>query len=107
LLSVLEDNILFVLLMYIHFLSAVLWWSITFFVIFILKPISKARTFSTLLPRIHEFIISISTITLISGFLLLIINLEDDYSRMLASSWGIMILLGGAFSLPIYNYIST
>lgn len=102
--SLLTYDILFVLLMYFHFLSAILWWSITFFVIFILSPINKAGL-SILLPRVHKFIIPISTITLISGFLLLLANIEGDFSRILNSSWGKMILLGGVFSLPVYIII--
>lgn len=91
--------------MYFHYLSAILWWSITFFVIFILSPINKTGSLSILLPRIHKFIIPISTITLISGFILLMINVEDDFSRILSSIWGKMILLGGIFSLPVYIII--
>jgi hypothetical protein len=91
--------------MYFHLLSAVLWWSITFFVIFILSPINKGGSLSILLPRIHKFIIPISTVTLISGFLLLMINIEGDFSRILASIWGKMILIGGIFSLPVYIII--
>ena len=100
--SLLTYDILFVLLMYFHFLSAILWWSITFFVIFILSPINKTGSLSILLPRIHKFLIPISTITLISGFLLLLVNIEGDFSRILNSSWGKMILLGGVLSLPVY-----
>ena len=91
--------------MYFHFLSAVLWWGITFFVIFILSPINKGGSLSILLPRIHKFIIPISTVTLISGFLLLMINTEGDFSRILTSNWGKMILLGGSFSIPVYIII--
>ena len=91
--------------MYFHFLSAVLWWGITFFVIFILSPINKGGSLSILLPRIHKFIIPISTVTLISGFLLLMINTEGDFSRILTSMWGKMILLGGSFSIPVYIII--
>lgn len=99
---ILTSDILFVLLMYFHFLSSILWWSITFFVIFILSPINKTGSLSILLPRIHKFIIPISTITLISGFLLLLVNIEGDFSRILNSSWGKMIVLGGVLSLPVY-----
>ena len=91
--------------MYFHLLSAVLWWSITFFVIFILSPINKGGSLSILLPRIHKFIIPISTVTLISGFLLLMINIEGDFSRIWTSIWGKMILIGGIFSLPVYIII--
>lgn len=101
-LSILGDNILFVLLVYFHFLSAVLWWSITFFVIFILRPINKDGSLSILLPRIHKFIIPVSTITLISGFLLLMINIEGNFSQILETSWGKMLLSGGSFSIPVY-----
>ena len=91
--------------MYFHFLSAILWWSITFFVIFILNPINKSGSLSILLPRIHKFIISISTVTLISGILLLIINIEGNFSTIWTSIWGKMILLGGSFSIPVYIII--
>lgn len=63
---------------------------------------NKVGSLSIFFPRIRKFIIPISTVTLISGFLLLLVNIESDFSRILNTGWGKMILLGGIFSLPVY-----
>jgi hypothetical protein len=70
-----------------------------------LRPINKTGSLSILLPRIHKFIIPISTITLISGLLLLSINIGGSLSRIFETIWGQMILVSGSFSLPVYIHV--
>jgi hypothetical protein len=42
---------------------------------------------------------------LISGLLLLMVNIEGVIARILESIWGQMILTGGSFSLPVYIHV--
>lgn len=87
---------------FIHFLSGILWWGITFFVVFILSPVNKKEIFSSLLPRVHRFVIFISTITIISGIFLTLISFNFDFFNLVSSSRGQTILIGGTFSIPVY-----
>ena len=87
---------------FIHFLSGILWWGITFFVVFILSPVNKRGIFSSLLPRVHRFVIIISTITIISGIFLTLITFNFDFFNLFSSSRGQTILIGGTFSIPVY-----
>ena len=90
------------LILYMHFFSSVLWWGITFFVIFILRPINKKGSFSFLLQRIHLFVLPISTISITSGIALTFINIDFDSARLFNSLWSYMVVLGGLFSIPVY-----
>ena len=95
------SNIVDFLLTYLHLFSSFLWWGLTFFVIFILGPVNKKGAFSSILPRIHKFIIPISTLSLLSGILLTLINIDFDLSR-LNSLWGYLLIVAGSFSIPVY-----
>lgn len=98
-------SILELLTLYLHFFSSVLWWGITFFVIFILRPINKKELYSSLLLRIHQFILPISTISITSGIALTFINIDFDSNRFFNSLWSYMLILGGLFSIPVYLVI--
>ena len=67
-------NILDFLITYIHLFSSFLWWGLTFFVIFILGPVNKKGFYSSILPRIHKFVIPISTLSILSGIVLTLIK---------------------------------
>ena len=95
-------NILDFLITYIHLFSSFLWWGLTFFVIFILGPVNKKGVYSSILPRIHKFVIPISTISILSGIVLTFINIDFDLNRLFNSMWGYMLIVGGLFSLPVY-----
>jgi hypothetical protein len=98
-------GILELLTLYLHFFSSVLWWGITFFVIFILGPINKKGLYSSLLIRIHQFILPISTISITSGIALTFINIDFDSNRFFNSLWSYMLIIGGLFSIPVYLVI--
>jgi hypothetical protein len=98
-------SILELLTLYLHFFSSVLWWGITFFVIFILGPINKKGLYSSLLLTIHQFILPISTISITSGIALTFINIDFDSNRFFNSLWSYMLILGGLFSIPVYLVI--
>ena len=95
-------NILDFLITYIHLFSSFLWWGLTFFVIFILGPVNKKGSYSSILPRIHKFVIPISTLSILSGIVLTFINIDFDLDRLFNSMWGYMLIVGGLFSLPVY-----
>jgi len=100
------DNILLgFLTSYIHFFSSVLWWGITFFVFFILRPVNREGSYSLILPRIHQFILPISTISILSGITLTFINISFDPYRFFNTIWGYLLIIGGLFSIPVYLVI--
>jgi hypothetical protein len=100
------DNIfLDFLTLYIHFFSSVLWWGITFFVFFILRPVNREGSYSLILPRIHRFILPISTISILSGIVLTFININFDPYRLFNTIWGYLVIIGGLFSIPVYLVI--
>ncbi len=100
------DNIfLDFLTSYIHFFSSVLWWGITFFVFFILRPVNKEGSLSLILPRIHRFILPISTISILSGIALTFMNINFDPYRLFNTIWGYLLIIGGLFSIPVYLVI--
>ena len=100
------DNIfLGFLTSYIHFFSSVLWWGITFFVFFILRPVNREGSYSLILPRIHQFILPISTISILSGISLTFININFDPYRLFNTIWGYLLIIGGLFSIPVYLVI--
>jgi len=100
------DNIfLDFLSLYIHFFSSVLWWGITFFVFFILRPVNREGSYSLILPRIHRFILPISTISILSGIALTFININFDPYRLFNTIWGYLVIIGGLFSIPVYLVI--
>ena len=100
------DNILLgFLTSYIHFFSSVLWWGITFFVFFILRPVNREGSYSLILPRIHQFILPISTISILSGIALTFININFDPYRLFNTIWGYLLIIGGLFSIPVYLVI--
>jgi uncharacterized protein (DUF486 family) len=99
------DNIILgFLTLYIHFFSSVLWWGITFFVFFILRPVNREGSYSLILPRIHRFILPISTISILSGITLTFININFDPYRLF-TIWGYLLIVGGLFSIPVYLFI--
>jgi len=100
------DNIfLDFLTSYIHFFSSVLWWGITFFVFFILRPVNREGSYSLILPRIHRFILPISTISILSGIALTFININFEPYRLFNTIWGYLLIIGGLFSIPVYLVI--
>ncbi len=90
---------------YLHFFSSVLWWGLTFFVVFILRPVNRKGSYSLILPRIHKFILPISTVSIISGLALTFININFDPNRLFNSLWVYMLIFGGLFSIPVYLVI--
>ena len=76
-----------------------------FFVVVILGPINRNGPYSLILPRIHKFILPISTVSITSGLALTFININFDPNRLFNSLWVYMLILGGLFSIPVYLVI--
>ena len=78
---------------------------LTFFVVFILGPVNRKGSYSLILPRIHKFILPISTVSITSGLALTFININFNPNRLFNSLWVYMLIFGGLFSIPVYLVI--
>ena len=93
------------LIQIIHLVFSVLWWSITFFVLFIIRPFNKQGNFSCMLPKVQKVIILISSISFVSGMLLFFVISNFQITKLFLTLSGKMILVGGLLALPVYCYI--
>jgi hypothetical protein len=55
-----------------------------------------------ILPKIRKIILYSSTISLISGFILLSININYQFIKLFNTLWGNLILVSGFMSLIVY-----
>ena len=91
----------------IHLMSSFLWWSITFVVVVIIRPLNKTGNLSIILPKIQEIVLYTSTVSIVSGFIFFGINTDYQYYKLFYTLWGNIILISGTFSLIVYyNVIS-
>ncbi len=96
-----------VLIGIIHLVSSFLWWSITFVVVAIIRPANRFGILSVILPKFQKVVISVSTVSIISGFILFGINTNYQFHALFLTSWGNMILVSGILSLIVYcNVVS-
>lgn len=86
----------------VHFISGILWWGITFFIVFIVRPKNKNGALSFILPTVQKYVLVISTITITSGIFLMLVNTNFEWNKLLYSLWGRVVLIGGIFSIPSY-----
>ena len=105
----------FILLMYelqifaniIHMISSFLWWSFTFMVVIIIRPLNKTGNLSIILPRIQKVVVYTSTVSIVSGIVFFSINANYQYYKLFYTTWGNIILVSGILSLLVYyNVIS-
>jgi hypothetical protein len=62
---------------------------------------------SVVLPKIQKFVLTFSTISIISGFILFGINTNYRYHELFFTFWGNVILISGILSLVVYfNIVS-
>jgi hypothetical protein len=88
-------------------MSSFLWWSITFVVVLIVRPLNKTGNLSIILPKIQKIVLYTSTVSIISGFIFFGIDTDYQYFKLFYTGWGNMILISGIFSLFVYyNIIS-
>ncbi|MER5175093.1 MAG: hypothetical protein ABJB76_08060 [Candidatus Nitrosocosmicus sp.] len=88
-------------------MSSFLWWSITFIVVVVIRPLNKTGNLSIILPKIQKIVLYASTVSIVSGFVFFGINTDCQYYKLLNTFWGNMILISGVLSLFVYyNVIS-
>ncbi len=91
----------------IHLMSSFLWWSITFVVVLIVRPLNKTGNLSIILPKIQKIVLYASTVSIVSGFIFFGINTDFQYYKLFYTWWGNVVLISGIFSLFVYfNIIS-
>lgn len=94
-----------VLVKSIHMVSSILWWSITLFVISIIRPHNKTGTLSIVLPKVHKTVMYVSTISISSGIFFYLFNSNFQFYKLINTLWGNFILLSGLLSLSVYYHI--
>ena len=96
-----------VLIGIIHLVSSFLWWSITFVVVAIIRPANRSGVLSVILPKVQKIVIAVSTVSIISGFVLFGVNTNYQFYALFLTFWGNMILVSGMLSLIVYcNVVS-
>ena len=93
---------LYTILFFIHFLTAILWWSLSFLVVFIISPINKNGILSVVFPVIQKYVVILSTITISSGLLITLINLEYNILNFFIVGWNYLLVISGIASIPVY-----
>ena len=93
---------LYTILFFIHFLTSILWWSLSFLVIFIISPINKNGILSVIFPVIQKYVVILSTITISSGLLITLINLEYNILNFFSVGWNYLLVIAGIASIPVY-----
>lgn len=88
--------------MFVHIISGTLWWGFAFFIIFIINPKNRKGVISFILPTVQKYVVAISTIAIISGILLFLVNMNSDWNKSIESLWGKSVVVGGIFSIPPY-----
>ena len=91
----------------IHLVSSFLWWSITFVVVAIIRPANRSGVLSVILPQVQKVVIAVSTVSIISGFVLFGIHTNYQFYELFLTSWGNLIFVSGILSLIVYcNVVS-
>ena len=93
---------LYIFINIIHLMSSFLWWSITFVVVLIVRPLNKTGNLSIILPKIQKIVLYASTVSIVSGFILFGINTDFQYYKLFYTWWGNVVLISGIFSLFVY-----
>ena len=93
---------LHVLINSIHLASSFLWWSMTFVVVAIIRPLNKKGNLSAILPRFRKIVLFVSTISIVSGLILFGINNNYRYYELLYTFGGNMVFISGVLSLFVY-----
>jgi hypothetical protein len=60
---------------------------------------------SVVLPRFQKLVLSFSTVSIVSGFILFGINTNYRYHELFFTFWGNVILISGLLSLVVYYNI--
>lgn len=86
----------------VHLASSFLWWSMTFVVVAIIRPLNKKGNLSVILPRFRKIVLFVSTISIVSGLILFGINNNYRYYELFYTSGGNAVFISGILSLFVY-----
>ena len=89
----------------IHMIFSIFWWSITFVVIFIIRPANTTGNLSIVLPKIRKVVIFASTVSIISGLIQFGMLFNFNIPSFINSAGSILIVISGFFSLIVYYHI--
>lgn len=76
-------------------------------VVAIIRPANRSGVLSVILPKVQKIVIAVSTVSIISGFIIFGISTNYQFYSLFLTSWGNMILVSGILSLIVYcNVVS-
>ncbi len=76
-------------------------------VVAIIRPANRSGVLSVILPKVQKIVTSVSTVSIISGFIIFGLNTNYQFYALFLTSWGNMILVSGILSLIVYcNVVS-
>src|ERR687884_666078 len=99
------DELVSLIIRYIHFFSSITWWGMMFFMFVIIFPANKDSRYSTLFPRVQRFMIVVASVAMASGIVLTLVNTKFSIETLFGSSWGYTILIGATISVFVYTHI--
>ena len=99
------DELVSLIIRYIHFFSSITWWGMMFFMFVIIFPANKDSRYSTIFPRVQRFMIIIASVAMASGIVLTLVNRRFSIETLFGSNWGYTILTGATMSVIVYLHI--
>ena len=96
------NEIILTVTTYMHIISSLIWWSLTFLVVVIINPINKNGIYSNIFSRIQKNVMIFSTSSIIFGLILLLINTDFSPIKLFYSIWGNLIIIGGTIAIFVY-----
>ena len=76
-------------------------------VVAIIRPANRSGVLSVILPKVQKIVVAVSTVSIISGFIIFGISTNYQFYSLFLTSWGNMILVSGILSLIVYcNVVS-
>ena len=94
-----------ILIQGIHSISSILWWGVTLIIVTIIRPLNRGGNLSIILPRIRKLVIFVSTVSIISGFVLFGLNSNFKFEDLIHTTSGNIILFSGSLSLVVYYHV--
>ena len=74
-------------------------------VVAIIRPANRSGVLSVILPKVQKVVIAVSTVSIISGFVLFGINTNYQFHELFLTTWGNLILVSGILSLIVYGNV--
>lgn len=93
------------LVLSVHVVFSILWWSTTLIVIFIIRPSNKTGNLSFILPKIRKLVVIASSVSIFSGLVLYGLFSNLDMESYVYSNPGAVILISGSLSLIVYFHV--